>query len=410
MNGNRAAPWARRIVRRGLLTAFAVLVAAFAVAACGSSSKSSSASGGGSAGSATSSSSSSSGGGGSTSNAAAVSAAKAFVAKWSQRPTSLTVPALPSKPKPGGTVDYIECGVPSCQAFAPILQTAAASVGWKIKVVGSGVTPQSEAAAYSTAVRDKPQGVIGSGGVDPHLFSQQIGQLHAEGVPVLQQVIPPTDVQGVTAIAYGAPYMKFDGLELGNEILADSGGKNVHIVYMGTPAIPIYLNTRAGVESVLNKPGACQGCTSDTFSFPETDIGTTLPSVVVSYLRSHPDVNYIDFDFADLADGVPAALAGAGLSSKVKLVANGVAPIQIQYLKNDQMLAAAGNPWPEILYYEMNIIYAASEKASTTAAINVQLPAMLQLKTNLFPVSSSSPYFPLVANYQSVFAKAWHTS
>jgi hypothetical protein len=409
MNGNRAAPRARRIVRRGLLTACVALIAAFAVTACGSSSSKSSSSGG-SGGSATSASSASSGGGGSTSNAAAVSAAKAFVAKWSQRPTSLTVPALPSKPKPGGTVDYIECGVPSCQAFAPILKTAAASVGWTIKVIGSGVTPQSEAAAYSTAVRDKPNGVIGSGGVDPHLFSQQIGQLHAEGVPVLQQVIPPTDVQGVTAIAYGAPYMKFDGLELGNEIMADSGGKNVHIVYMGTPAIPIYLNTRAGVESVLNKQGACQGCTSDTFSFPETDIGTTLPSVVVSYLRSHPDINYIDFDFADLADGVPTALAGAGLSSKVKIVANGVAPIQIQYLKNDQMLAAAGNPWPEILYYEMNIIYADSEKASTTAAINVQLPAMLQLKTNLFPVSSSSPYFPLVANYQSVFAKAWHTS
>lgn len=403
------APRARRFMRRGLLTACALVVAAFAIAACGSSSKSSSASGG-SGGSATSASSGSSGGGGSTSNAAAVSAAKAFVAKWSKRPTSLTVPALPSKPTPGGTVDYIECGVPSCQAFAPILQTAAASVGWKIKVIGSGVTPQSEAAAYSTAVRDKPSGVIGSGGVDPHLFSQQIGQLHAEGVPVLQQVIPPTDVQGVTAIAYGAPYMKFDGLEEGNEILADSGGKNVHIVYMGTPAIPIYLNTRAGIQSVLNKPGACQGCSQDTFSFPETDIGTTLPSVVVSYLRSHPDVNYLAMDFSDLADGLPAALAGAGLSSKVKIVVNGVAPITIQYLKDGQLLGAAGNPWPEILYYEMNIIYAASEKASTTAAINVQLPAMLQLKSNLFPVSSSSPYFPLVANYQSIFAKAWHTS
>ena len=61
-----------------------------------------------------------------TGAAATLKQAKADVAKLLVRPTVLSVPALPKKPPTGKTVDFMACGVPSCQAYGTILANAAA--------------------------------------------------------------------------------------------------------------------------------------------------------------------------------------------------------------------------------------------------------------------------------------------
>ena len=403
MKSDIAVPRARRRIRSVMLLGVA-LAATSALVSCSSSGGSNPPNTG----------TASAGGAGSgaapVDNAAAVTAAKAFVSKWSARPTELTVPSLPSKPERGKTVDYIQCGAASCEAFGDDLKSAAAAVGWNIKVLDAGFTPQTQAAAYTQAVRDNPAGVIGTGGVDPHPFARQIAQLKAKGIPVILHGITEAQrVPGVTAVGAGssAPYFNFDGVLLGNAILADAGGRDVHIAYMGTPAITSYNATRDGIKSVLERSGACKNCSSAEFSFPVTDIGPNLPSKIVSYLRSHPEVNYVDLDFLDLTSGVPAALTRAGLASKVKIVTNGVSPVQIEYLKNDQLLAASVNPWPETMYYDMTVVLAASMKADLKPYIAAKLPSMLLTKSSLFPVSANTQFFPLVADYKDIYAKAW---
>jgi ABC-type sugar transport system substrate-binding protein len=67
---------------------------------------------------------------------------------------------------------------------------------------------------------------------------------------------------------------------------------------------------------------------------------------LVAYLQSHPDVNYVDFSFADLLTGVSPALRAAGLDSKVKLVgqALGAGPQVVQAIKDGTVAAWVAQP------------------------------------------------------------------
>lgn len=388
--------------RRPAMVALATILLGSLLAACGSSS------GGGNSTSAPTSGASASGSTGSvpSSVATAVAAAKKAVLALSTRPTSLVVPALPSRPAPGKTVDFIACGVPSCQAYIPILEQATAAVGWHLVAIDSGLTAASVGAAYDQAVRNRPSGgVIGSGGDSPSLFSHQLAELKAEGVPVILQVVPPTNNPAVTAVVYSQRAETQFGTEMADEILAHSDGQNVHLAIVTTPQTPVFAYEHPPLVKAMS-PASCDSCSVSTFSFPETDLGTTLPSEVVSYVRSHPNINYLFFDFSGEVDGVPAALHVAGLSSKITIVTNDSTATETAYIKAGQELAAAGNAWPELCWKEIDILLSKSENISLTPSRSIQLPTMILTKATI--PTSSSFYFPLVVNYQSFFKKAWH--
>lgn len=385
------------MVKGRCLTAVCALLA-LSVAACGSSGTASSGSGATPSGTRESASGSS--------DAAAVGSAKEAVQKLLVRPTTLNVPALPSKPPVGKTIDFIACGVPACQEYIPILKQATDALGWNLKAINSGTTPQSVAAAYDQAVRDKPAGVIGSGGISPDVFAKQLKQLGDLGVPVVLQVVPASTLPGLTAIVYGDKETAANGQQMADYILADSGGRDVHLAIVSTPATPVYGEAHTPLTEAVGS-SSCTSCSVDTFSFPISDLGPNLPSKVVSSLRAHPDVNYLFFDFANETDGVPAALQRAGLADKVKIVTIDIQSTQAEYMKAGQNLVAiAANPWPEILWTEVGIIASAAMGLDLTAAKSVELPRMIITKDNLID-SKGEPYFPLVADYQKIFKTAW---
>ena len=388
-----------RVSRARLAAVGAVL--ALGAAACGSSNSTSSGT--------VSSPSTTSGGAAGSSVSTAVANAKAAVEKLSIRPSTLEVPALPSKPAPGKTIDFIACGVPACQEYIPILRQATDALGWKLKAVNSGVTPQSVAAAYDQAVRDKPAGVIGSGGVSPDVFAKQLAQLKDLGVPVVLQVVPASTLPGLTAIVYGEKETKENGQQMADYILADSGGKDVHLGIVSTPGTPVYAAAHVPLTQAVSA-ASCTSCSVKTFSFPITDLGPDLPSKVVSFVRANPDVNYLFFDFVNETDGVPAALQRAGLGDKIKIVTIDIQSTQAAYITSGQnLVATAANPWPEILWAEAGIIATISEGGDSTSAAAVKLPEMTLTKDNLID-SAGQPYFPLVADYQAIFKKAWQVS
>jgi ABC-type sugar transport system substrate-binding protein len=337
---------------------------------------------------------------------AAVAAAKKNVASLMHRPTSLTVPALPSKPPSGKQLDFIACGVPACVDFAPYLEQAAAAVGWHVKTLNAGLTPQTVAAAYDQAVRDKPAGVIGSGGYPTSLFSHQLQQLKAEGVPVVLHDQPPSNAPGVTAVLMSTKDNTEYGQEMADMIMADSGGHNVHLGLVITSQVPVFAAEHKALTSMV-KSKACVGCTVNTLNFPETAVGTTLPSQVVSFLRANPSVNYLYFDFTDAVAGVPAALKAAGIENQAKILTTNLTPAQAQYIKDGEMWTAAALPWPETLWADFNVILHANMNLPTAAAAAIKLPRMIVVKKNL-PSYNGQNYFPLVENYQSIFKKAWH--
>jgi ribose transport system substrate-binding protein len=342
------------------------------------------------------------------SHSSAVAAAKAEVKKLEARPTTFTVPSLPSKPAKGKTVDFVVCATTTCQGFVPYLRQAVQAIGWKLQTVQGGFEPDQIQSAWNKVLRNKPNGVIASGGIPPSLFQTQLKQLHAEGIPVVlhdQEAVSDPDVTGF--VLSNTANRQF-GQELGDLVIADSGGKNVHAVLFDTPQVPVFANEDAALTSTF-KSSACQNCSVAKVSFAVSAAGTTLPAEVVSYLRAHPTINYVYFGFNDAVDGVPAALQQAGLNGKVKLLINNIAATEATYVKAGTVWAAAANPWPEVMWQDLNVILAKLEKAPMAPVLSVQLPNWIITKQTL-PNFGSAPMFPLDVNYQQVFKKAWHVS
>jgi ABC-type sugar transport system substrate-binding protein len=381
----------RKAPLRGVVAALAFAVIALALAACGSSSSTSS----------TSSSSSASSG---TASAAASEATKQ-VLELETRPTAFTVPPLPAKPATGKTIDYIACGLPVCIAQQVYIREAAAAVGWKFKFLNAGLSPTSVDAAYEQAVNDDPAGVIGTGGFAPELFVHQLAKLKEKNVPV---VVDDTEGSepGLTEIVGSSSFQLEKGEEMGKWILADSKGTGAHVGIITTPETPVYAATHKGIEKFIGGSG-CSSCSVTTYDFPEEDIGTKLPTLVVTFVRTHPEVNYLFFDFANELDGVPSALASAGLSSKVKLVATDSGNVENEYLKKGQESATAADPWPEAYWGMFDAILRADQGAPLSQNESIVYPRMIFTGTNVLATNSSAPA-PLVADFQSVYKKAWH--
>ena len=340
-------------------------------------------------------------GSGSSSGSSAVAQAQALVASLTQRPTTLTIPALPSKPPAGKTIDFMACGVPVCQAFGSVVKEAAAAVGWNFKSIDIGGTPQTVADGYDQAVRDNPGGVIGSGGFPASLMSHQLQQLAAEHVPVvLVDVSDPGAATG--AILTSATQSQY-GKEMGDWILADSHGKDAHVAIMTSPATPIYSSTHQALQQALS---SCSSCSTSSYSFAFTDVGTTLPTKVVTYLTSHPSTNYLFFDFSNEVDGVPAALQAAGLASKVKILTTDTTATETGYLQHSQESAAAAIPWPEMLWGAFNVVLRADMNLPVQPGLDVQFPNMIFNGNNVLQTPGGAPP-ALVQNYQSIYKTAW---
>jgi ABC-type sugar transport system substrate-binding protein len=325
-----------------------------------------------------------------------------------KRPTTFDVPSLPQKPSAGKTVDFVVCATTTCQGFVPYLKEATDAVGWKLQTVQGGFEPQQIASAWNKVLRDKPDGVIASGGIPPELFANQLNQLRAEGIPVVLHDQPETSNPAVTGVVLSDDANRQFGQELADLILADSNGQNVHLALFVTPQVPVFANEDKALTSTISS-SSCHSCSVAQSTFLVSAAGTTLPSQVVSFLRAHPDTNYVYFDFNDAVDGVPAALTQAGLNGKVKLLANNIATTEASYMQAGQLWAAAGNPWPETMWQDFNLILTKIENAPLAPALAVKLPNWILTKQDL-PNINGQPMFPLALNYQQIFKKAWHVS
>jgi ABC-type sugar transport system substrate-binding protein len=384
---------AKRTSLRGLALAALVAIMGLALAACGSSSSSSS------------SSSSTAASSGSSGSSNAVAEAKKSVEELETRPTSFSVPALPKKPEAGKQIDYIACGLPVCIAQQEYIKKAAAAVGWKFKFLNAGLTPTSVDAAYEQAVNDDPGGVIGTGGFAPELFIHQLAKLKEKGVPV---VVDDTQnpKPGITEIVGGRAFQQVQGEEIGKWILADSNGKDAHVGVVTTPETPVYSATHTGISKYVGG-SSCSSCTVTTYEFPEEDIGTKLPTLIVTFLRTHPEVNYVFTDFANELDGVPSALKAAGLSEKVKLLTTDSGNIENEYLRKGQEAATAADAWPEAYWGMFDAILRVDQKAPLAPNEGISYPRMIFTGSNVLSTSSSAPP-ALVANFEETYKKAWH--
>jgi ABC-type sugar transport system substrate-binding protein len=341
-------------------------------------------------------------GGGTTgaTDSAGLAQAKAVVQKASERPDSLTVTQPIAKPVPTGKkIVFVSCGVEACAVQGPILQEAASILGWSVKQVATDGTPEKVQGAIDAAIRDHADAVI-INAADRDALSKQIAEAQQAGV---EMVTCCSIAQAGGGLLFNTATDKQNGSigdYLAADVVADSDGK-ADALYVNISAFSILKAVGSTFESKMKQ--YCPGCGVDSIDIPATSLGKDAPDRIVSYLRSHPDTNYVALSVSDaLGAGLPAALKAAGLADKVKIVGQGGGSQTYQDLRNGAIDALV----PGDRYsYDYQMIDALARHWAGVPLVQAGPPYWL-MKPDTVPANTSKD-FPLVQDYKTQWQKLW---
>lgn len=341
-----------------------------------------------------------------TTSGDAASAAEAAVARAIERPTSIGIeqPLRGAIPR-GKTIWWIQCSSPACVALTRPLKAATDAVGWQLRVVNAGLTPETVKAAWDQAVKGDPDAVIGSG-FSRALYEPELKALADRGVPVLNMTTADPPENGYAATQNYGPDFLAAGRRLAQYVLA-RGGDDVHAATITVSAFANLGFVARGFSEELK--AQCADCTVEEEIVPATSLGNDLPTRIATYLQAHPDVNWVYVGYADMMVGVPPALASAGISrDKVRFVTLDSLPTTAQYMKDGNYLVAAeGSPKPEMMWRHVDFLLRHFNREPTEPATAHTLPTWT-LTAETLP--STTDDFPLVEDYEQQYEALWGVS
>lgn len=278
----------------------------------------------------------------------AVRQAEAAYAKFVKAQPPVTVPALPKKPSPQ-TITITTCPLPSCTSATVAAQTAAQDLGWKVTYLTAQVTPSSVITTLNDVVQHPTQLVAITPLVPNALISKQLAALTASGAKVVEMAPAGGGPGGpVQATTVGAPFWDASATLMADAVIHDAGG-SATTALVTDPSVPAWVAPRVAFTKSIEASG---GSVADV-QVGLSEVGKQIPSQIVTYVQSHPDVKYLAFVDADLDAGVPQALQAAGLTKQVKIVSAGPEPGDLAALKQGTELAQvaqenAGTGWRAI--------------------------------------------------------------
>jgi ribose transport system substrate-binding protein len=365
--------------RRAAGVTLAAALLALGATACGSSSNSGSGSGGGV-------------------SSSTLSQAQAVMNQGLKRPSAITVSKPIGKPVPAGKkLVFISCGAASCQLQGKIIQEAASHLGWTSQTIATDGSPTQIQNAFTTALRSGADAVILNASTR-EAIAKQIAQAKAKGVAYVGCCSTDQVGDGYLYNTSTPTQNTEIGKYLSAAIVSDSKGK-ANTLYVDIPAFTVL--GALGDAFKADYQRFCPSCGYSKIDVPLPRLADS-PNIIVSYLRSHPDVNYVALSVTDaLGNGLPAALKAAGLN-KVKIVGQGGDPSAFQALKQGQILALVPFDFFDVDYQMVDAL------ARHFAGVKVEQtppPYWLLTKDNL--PSDYTKLFPAVPDYQSRFLKLW---
>jgi ribose transport system substrate-binding protein len=378
----RRAPGRRHLT---VVLAAALTAIALVVTACGSSSNSST--------------SGSSTGGSSSANLAA---AQQILSKYQARPTSITQTTPIKKAIPTGKkITFISCGVEACAIQGPILQQGAKTLGWTVTTVGTDGSPEKVQNAIEAAVRNGTNAII-LDAADPSTLGKAINDAKAKGVAFVTCCSLATQGKDVLFNTATPQQNVPIGDILASKVVTDSKGK-ANTLYANVSAFAIL--AQVGKEFQKKYKELCPSCKSANIDIPLTSLGKDAPDRIVSYLRSHPDVNYLVLsESGSLGAGLPAALAAAGLTNKVKVIGQGGNQQTYQDVQSGKVEGVT----PASLYgYDYSMLDALARHWAGQPVLQTPPEFWFMTTSDVPSQATSAAAFPIVSDYQTQWAKLW---
>ncbi len=348
---------------------------------------------------------------GTTATAAAASATVVAPSPPTAPPTQIGVTqALPKAPPKGKTVAFLECSLPACQSFVPGFEAATHALGWTLKTF-SYQSPNAGPALQSAISAGVDY--VASTGVPPALFKQQLAEAQAKHIPFISanDVTPPDPATDYMTDFGDTTMFGAESVQMAEWLIRKSGG-DAHIVYVLIPDYPIL---QAGVPPLKQTVAKyCPKCTVDALPVTVNDVASgAVPGKLVAYLQTHPQVNYVDFSFADLLTGAEPALKAAGLTPRVKLVgqALGAGPQVIKAIENGTVSAWVAQPNS----YQAWLMVDAMARLSENLSLSQERQAAQEPTWVVDSTAAAAPLANLggwdgPAQYENAFKRLWRLS
>jgi ribose transport system substrate-binding protein len=229
-------------------------------------------------------------------------------------PEKLPVTTPLSKPAPTG-LHVVLIALPFSQSISLTkgFEEAAAVLNWSVTTLTyDPANPAQLGTSMDTAISQKPDAIVVL--AQTQQIASYIPQAKAAGIALIPAVTPDKAEEGVYPILRPEANYRLASKMIVDTLVADAAGKTAHILELHTPEVEAILGTiRVSVKAELSK--VCADCTHDVLDVPLADLFSgQYVQQVVSYLQSHPDVKYIISESGQLASGLYAAFASAGIS------------------------------------------------------------------------------------------------
>ncbi len=330
-----------------------------------------------------------------------VAEAQSLAEQATTRPTSIGLEAAIGKEVPAGKkVVFISCGVEACEIQGDIIKQGAADLGWTAEAIGTDGSPEQLQNAFETALRQGADGII-LNAVNRDAVAKQIEKAEQQGVAFVTCCSIEAEGDGILRNVAGKENSARIGEKLAAQIVADSDGK-ADTLFVNISAFQI-LQALAGQIETSYKD-FCADCGYATLDIPAASLGKDAPDRIVSYLRSHPQVNYVVLSVSNaLGAGLPAALKAAGLADKVKLVGQSGDTLTFQDM-------AAGNIESVVPfdYYAVDYLMldALARHFAGVPVEQAQPPTWIVTPDNM-PAEATEGLFPVVESYRDEFNQLW---
>jgi ABC-type sugar transport system substrate-binding protein len=330
-----------------------------------------------------------------------LAAAKAAAEKAAARPATLELAKPVGKDIPTGKkIAFISCGVEACEIQGDIIKQGAADLGWTASTIGTDGSPEQLQNAFETALRQGADAVI-LNAVNRDAVAKQIEKAEQQGVPFVTCCSIEAEGDGILRNVGGKENSANIGEKLAAQIVADSNG-DANTLFVNISAFQILQALAGQLESSYKE--FCPDCEYGTVDIPATSLGKDAPDRIVSYLRSHPDVNYVVLSVSNaLGAGLPAALKAAGLADKVKIVGQSGDTLTFQDM-------AAGNVEAVVPfdYYAVDYLMldALARHFAGVPVVQAQPPMWIVTPDNM-PAEATEGLFPVVESYRDEFKQIW---
>lgn len=330
-----------------------------------------------------------------------LTAAQTLAEETSTRPTTLDLGKPVTKDIPTGKkVVYISCGVEACEIQGDIIKEGASLLGWSAETIGTDGSPEQLQNAFQTALRQGADAVI-LNAVTRSVVARQLEEAEKRGVAFVTASSVEKTGDGILANIADTRNSGRIGERLAAQIVADSKGE-ADTLYVNISAFQILQTLGQQFESSYKK--YCPGCRYASLDIPIASLGRDAPDRIVSYLRSHPQVNYVVLSVSNaLGAGLPAALRAAGLADRVKIIGQSADTQTFQDLQAGNIKAVVPFDYYTVDYLMLDAL----ARHFAGEPVQDKFPPLWMVTPDNMPTGATEGLFPVVEDYQEQFKKVW---